>query len=182
MVEGNKGDDFKKTLSLRKEQLSKEMQESQTLLADAQVRVEEIDKELNLVSSLLDLHLKQQRKVGTVGTNDKNLPKSDDDHLNDVIRIAQEFKSKSSRFESAIKEILKDFGNQNGMHIREIKNHLRRRKIAIPGLGTMANIITRMRRANDTFVRVAPGTYALMEAVIKTAEPEEIQKPNKRNN
>ena len=179
MVEGDKGDDLVKTLSLRKEQLSNEMQESQTLLANAQDRVEEIDKELNLLSSLLDLHLNKQRKVGT---NDKNLPKSDDDHLNDVIRIAQEFKSKSSRFESAIKEILKDFGNQNGMHIREIKNHLRRRKIAIPGLGTMANIITRMRRANDTFVRVAPGTYALMEAVIKTAEPEEIQKPNKRNN
>ena len=65
------------------------------------------------------------------------------------------------------------------MHIKDIKDELRRRKIAIPGLGTMANIITRMRRANDTFVRVAPGTYALMEAVIETVEPE---KTNKRNN
>ena len=68
------------------------------------------------------------------------------------------------------------------MHIKDIKNELRRRKIAIPGLGTMANIITRMRRANDTFVRVAPGTYALTEAVIETTEPEEVQTSNKRNN
>ena len=94
------------------------------------------------------------------------------------MRIAQQFKSKSSRFEAAIKDILKDFEKQNGMHIKDIKNELRRRKIAIPGLGTMANIITRMRRANDTFVRVAPGTYALTEAIIETTEHE---KPDKRN-
>ena len=175
MVEGSKEDDLIKTLSLRKVQLFNEMQESQILLANAQARVEEIDKELNLLSSLLDLHLNQQRKVVT---DDENLPESNDDYFKDAIRIAQQFKSKSSRFEAAIKEILKDFGKQNGMHIKDIKDELRRRKIAIPGLGTMANIITRMRRANDTFVRVAPGTYALMEAVIETVEPE---KPDKRN-
>ena len=175
MVEDSKEDDLIKTLSMRKVQLFNEMQESQILLANAQARVEEIDKELNLLSSLLDLHLNQQRKVVT---DDENLPESNDDYFKDAIRIAQQFKSKSSRFEAAIKEILKDFGKQNGMHIKDIKDELRRRKIAIPGLGTMANIITRMRRANDTFVRVAPGTYALMEAVIETVEPE---KPYKRN-
>ena len=175
MIEDSKEDDLIKTLSLRKVQLFNEMQESQILLANAQARVEEIDKELNLLSSLLDLHLNQQRKVVT---DDKNLPENNDNYLKDTIRIAQQFKSKSSRFEAAIKEILKDFGKQNGMHIKDIKDELRRRKIAIPGLGTMANIISRMRRANDTFVRVAPGTYALMEAVIETVEPE---KPDKRN-
>ena len=171
MVEDSKEDDLIKTLSMRKVQLFNEMQESQIVLANAQARVEEIDKELNLLSSLLDLHLNQQ---GTVV--------NDDNYLKEPIRIAQQFKSKSSRFEAAIKDILKDFEKQNGMHIKDIKNELRRRKIAIPGLGTMANIITRMRRANDTFVRVAPGTYALTEAVIETAEPEEVQTSNKRNN
>ena len=171
MVEDSKEDDLIKTLSMRKVQLFNEMQESQIVLANAQARVEEIDKELNLLSSLLDLHLNQQ---GTVV--------NDDNYLKEPIRIAQQFKSKSSRFEAAIKDILKDFEKQNGMHIKDIKNELRRRKIAIPGLGTMANIITRMRRANDTFVRVAPGTYALTEAVIETTEPEEVQTSNKRNN
>ena len=179
MVDDSKENDLIKTLSLRKVQLLNEMQESQIVLANAQARVQEIDKELNLLSSLLDLHLNQQ---GTVVNDDKNPPENNDNYLKEPIRIAQQFKSKSSRFEAAIKDILKDFEKQNGMHIKDIKNELRRRKIAIPGLGTMANIITRMRRANDTFVRVAPGTYALTEAVIETAEPEEVQTSNKRNN
>ena len=70
MVDDSKENDLIKTLSLRKVQLLNEMQESQILLANAQARVEEIDKELNLLSSLLDLHLNQQRKVVT---DDKNL-------------------------------------------------------------------------------------------------------------
>ena len=52
MVDDSKENDLIKTLSLRKVQLFNEMQESQILLANAQARVEEIDKELNLVSSL----------------------------------------------------------------------------------------------------------------------------------
>jgi hypothetical protein len=49
------------------------------------------------------------------------------------------------------------------MHISAIENELRERKIPIPGRGTTANIITRMRRANGQFTRVGSGTYALAE-------------------
>ena len=78
MVDDSKENDLIKTLSLRKVQLLNEMQESQIVLANAQARVEEIDKELNLLSSLLDLHLNQQ---GTVVNDDKNPSEKNDNYL-----------------------------------------------------------------------------------------------------
>ena len=48
------------------------------------------------------------------------------------------------------------------MHIGAIREQLLSRAVPIPGRGDEANIIVRLSRANETFVRTARGTYGLV--------------------
>ena len=49
------------------------------------------------------------------------------------------------------------------MHIREIRTSLIQMGIPLPGRGDEANIILRLRRASNRFVRTERGTYALTQ-------------------
>ena len=61
--------------------------------------------------------------------------------------------------EDRIEEILSSSGKP--MHISELRTSLIQMGVPLPGRGDEANIILRLRRANDRFVRTERGTYAL---------------------
>ena len=62
--------------------------------------------------------------------------------------------------EDRIEEILGAKGKP--MHIREIRDSLIQMGIPLPGRGDEANIILRLRRDRDRFIRTERGTYALV--------------------
>jgi hypothetical protein len=61
--------------------------------------------------------------------------------------------------EDRIEEILTAHGKP--MHISELRNSLIQMGIPLPGRGDEANIILRLRRADDRFIRTERGVYAL---------------------
>jgi hypothetical protein len=62
--------------------------------------------------------------------------------------------------EDRIEEILRSSGKP--MHIQDIRASLIQMGVPLPGRGDEANIILRLRRATDRFVRTERGTYALI--------------------
>jgi hypothetical protein len=61
--------------------------------------------------------------------------------------------------EDRIEDILSSSGKP--MHIRELRATLIQMGVPLPGRGDEANIILRLRRASNRFVRTERGTYAL---------------------
>jgi len=61
--------------------------------------------------------------------------------------------------EDRIEEVLRARGEPT--HIREIRASLIERGVPLPGRGNEANIILRLRRASDRFVRTERGVYGL---------------------
>lgn len=62
-------------------------------------------------------------------------------------------------FEDSVEDILLE--NEGVLHIAELELQLHQKSIPIPGQGTRANIITRISRSPEKFIRIAVGTYAI---------------------
>jgi len=80
--------------------------------------------------------------------------------------------------ENHIEEVLRSNGKP--MHIRDIRASLIQMGVPLPGRGDEANIILRLRRASDRFVRTERGTYALTEWNIPEYSPEPSKKKVRR--
>ena len=79
--------------------------------------------------------------------------------LNQLINVDQGKESK--KFEEYLAEIIKT--SSVPMHINEIYKELIQRKVPIPGRGSLENVVTRLTRAKEMFVREGTGTYSLVE-------------------
>lgn len=77
-----------------------------------------------------------------------------------------------------VEDYIEDILRSNGkpMHIKEIRASLIHNGVPLPGRGDEANIILRLRRAVNRFVRSGRGIYALTEWNI----PEYLPKSNKK--
>ena len=75
----------------------------------------------------------------------------------------------SPDIESHVRAVLEE--RAEPMHIKEIRRTLVERGIPLPGRGDEANIIVRLRRADDLFVRTGRGTYALREWGLPEVKP-----------
>lgn len=64
------------------------------------------------------------------------------------------------QLEEAAIQLLREAGRP--LHVSQIRRELVKRGVTIPGQGLDANVIARLARCSD-FVRVARGTYTLME-------------------
>ena len=71
--------------------------------------------------------------------------------------------------EDRIEEILRSTGKP--MHIRDIRASLIQMGVPLPGRGDEANIILRLRRDTDRFVRTGRGTYALAAWKLPACSP-----------
>jgi hypothetical protein len=76
--------------------------------------------------------------------------------------------------EDRIEDILRTNGKP--MHISELRDSLIQMGVPLPGRGDEANIILRLRRSSDRFIRTERGTYALTSWGI----PEYSPTPNKK--
>ena len=76
--------------------------------------------------------------------------------------------------EDHIEKVLRSQGKP--VHISEIRASLIQMGVPLPGRGDEANIILRLRRANDRFVRTGRGTYALKEWNMPEYSPALIKK------
>ena len=68
-------------------------------------------------------------------------------------------KSNSYTLEKEVEKILDS--HKRALHINEIVESLKDSGVEIPGQGRASNVITRLTRAKNIFVRVKRGTYAL---------------------
>jgi hypothetical protein len=71
--------------------------------------------------------------------------------------------------EDHLETILRESGNP--MHIRDLRQALIERGIPLPGKGDEANIILRLGRAKDRFVRTGRGQYGLSKWGIESVPP-----------
>ena len=80
--------------------------------------------------------------------------------------------------EDRIEEVLQSNGKP--MHITDIRATLIRIGVPLPGRGDEANIILRLRRASERFVRTGRGTYALTAWKIPEYSPAPSRKRVRR--
>jgi TolA-binding protein len=124
-------------------QLEAEVDRLSAELAQLQHQVTTAKEQLELVRRLVRLN--SEDRTGPVA------PASTDDSSDWSLR---------ADLEHHVKDILEKAGEP--MHIGAIREELLARAVPLPGRGDEANIIVRLSRASETFVRTARGTYGLV--------------------
>ena len=141
-----KDSDLVAPLMDRERELNGQLVELHQQISKIQGKAADVQRELGIVRSLLQIY-HSDASSKTFGM--------ELEYLESIKGIDP------NSFEGSIKSILTKAGEP--MNINMIENELRSKNIPIPGKGTRANIITRITRANDMFVRVGSGRYALKE-------------------
>ena len=151
----------------RKNEIDKEMQSIESEVNSYQFRLQQISKELTNIMGLLEVWDENENIV----PNNRHVDSSSNTTYERVSTI-----NSSSNFNDEIRIILEEDGN--AMHISEICNRLYEKAIPLPGKGTQANVIVRIRRDPNQFTRTDNGTYALAEWGMP---PMRTKSKNKRN-
>tara|TARA_Y100000588_G_C14139620_1_gene875441 strand:- start:632 stop:1222 length:591 start_codon:yes stop_codon:yes gene_type:complete len=162
-------------LKKRMAELEVQIESAQLAFSKAQKSVNDLSKEYRMIDGLLGIHddIEQSPAVDSIPA----FPVDGSDvtisefinHDKQVVRenglqprdLLGDHLLDNSSFEQAIVAILKEAGTPS--HVSDIEKNLRKYHIPIPGKGDTVNIISRMRRDEDTFVRIASGTYGLVE-------------------
>ena len=125
------------------QQIESEIAEITSAMIPLQQRLDAAREKLDLVRRLI--HLSAGTSPSTAATPSSNSLSTSTPTPPDV--------------EDRIEQILLQAGRP--MHIREIRTALIEQGVPLPGRGDEANIILRLRRARDRFIRTERGTYAL---------------------
>jgi|SRR5688572_21662708 len=123
--------------------------------AAAQREVDELSAELAQLQHRLNAAREQvellRRLILVTGKGDSDIAT--------VPRPAAMDWSLRSDLENHVEQILESAGEP--IHISEIRRLLIERGVPLPGRGDDSNIIVRLSRASETFIRTARGTYGL---------------------
>ena len=126
------------------EQIQQEIAEIKTAIMPLQQRLDGASEKLDLVRRLIHLsHATTESACMRQGQP----------------RSSQQAPSSFPAIEDHIEEVLRSAGKP--MHIREIRDALIQKAVPLPGRGDEANIILRLRRDSDRFVRTGRGTYGI---------------------
>ena len=125
------------------ENIEREINEINVTIIPLQKRLDASREKLDLVKRLI--HLSAPSDISSLGTIDTT-------SIQPPTPVIPEI-------EDRIEEILISSGKP--MHIRDIRSLLIKMGVPLPGRGDEANIILRLRRAGDRFIRTERGTYAL---------------------
>ncbi len=130
-----------------------ELERAQVDVARAQKRLEEAQNRLRLLNQLLAL---EQGKSSDAVKDTRQDP---------------------VYFLDACEQILRDAGKP--IHIKELQSALLERGVPLPGRGTEANLIVRLKRSDGRFVRTGRGTYGLPEFGVPEKKPVKRRKTTK---
>ena len=147
--------DSAETLQAWAVDIEREIAEITASILPLQQRLDAAREKLDLVRRLISISMR-----GNYGT----LPASQATALPEI--------------EDRIEEVLQSNGKP--MHITDIRATLIRIGVPLPGRGDEANIILRLRRASERFVRTGRGTYALTAWKIPEYSPAPSRKRVRR--
>lgn len=125
------------------EEIKREIAEINACIAPLQQRLEAAHEKLDLVQRIRHLMV----------------PGDSSDAVNPKAISASPQVNALPGIEERIEEVLRSSGKP--MHIQDIRSSLIQMGAPLPGRGDEANIILRLRRATDRFVRTERGTYGL---------------------
>jgi hypothetical protein len=145
-------------LQLWANEIEIEIAEITASIIPLQQRLEASREKLDLVQRLIHL---SNPNVGSSYTNIKEISQ-----LSPTPTLPE--------IEDSIESILASCGKP--MHISDIRASLIQLGIPLPGRGDEANIILRLRRANNRFIRTARGTYGLISWMLPEYSPTPIKK------
>ena len=137
-------------LSEKKSVLIRKLAELEKKLAPIREEMVMVRSELKLINEIIGLKSTSE-KTDLNGYQD--FSKTKDKGINENSNQYQ------SNVEVEIEKILEKYNNP--MHVERILEELLNNGVRVPGRGHVSNIIVRMRRCPEIFIRVAPGTYAL---------------------
>ncbi|MFQ6006200.1 MAG: hypothetical protein ACE5OQ_11930 [Woeseia sp.] len=143
----------------------KEIQEVSEAMAPLQARLSAARERLDLVHRLLRL---AAREEGTPDSDPSRSVAVEDATKPGTIK-AHFYSVEVANLEDCIERVLDEAGKP--IHIREIRQSLIDRGIPLPGRGDEANIIVRLSRAPDRFVRTGRGTYGLSSWGLEEVTP-----------
>jgi hypothetical protein len=69
----------------------------------------------------------------------------------------------------ACQELMRDLARP--VHVKDLHDALLKKGVPIPGKGTEANLISRLQKSSDRFIRTGRGTYALMDSGLREVRP-----------
>ena len=125
------------------EEIEKDISSISSEIMPLQKKLEAAKEKLDLVQRLIHL------------TNTENIDQMGDTKNKVNSLIVEKF----PEIEDHIEKILGEY--EKPMHISNIRSALIKKGVPLPGRGDEANIILRLRRAGDKFIRTERGMYAL---------------------
>jgi HB1, ASXL, restriction endonuclease HTH domain len=131
-------DDRTTELATWRAEAERELEKAQSSMDDAQRRLDAARERLSLLDRLLLLE-------------GRGLPADE----------ASTPDGRPQDFLDACEAVLREAGEP--LHVSELLTRLKAASVSLPGRGTDANIIVRLRRAEDRFVRTGRGMYGLTE-------------------
>lgn len=146
------------TLRILAENIEREIEETAAAILPLQQRLEAAREKLDLMRRLIHL---SDPVTSPLQSYDKGAPSPSQSLVFPDI-------------EDHIEEILRSSGKP--MHIHGIRASLIQMGVPLPGRGDEANIILRLRRASDRFIRTERGTYALKSWDLPEYSPKIIKR------
>jgi hypothetical protein len=149
-------DDRATELATWKVEAERELEDAQRSMSEAQSRLEAARERLGLLERLQVLELGEPVKEVSTSQGAGHSPD----------------------FLDACEAILREAGEP--LHIADLLARLQAASVSIPGRGTDANVIVRLRRAEGRFVRTGRGTYGLPEFGVPEAPTSTRRRRKKR--
>lgn len=142
-----------------------------------ETKISEMRAQISSLQQQLDALVEQRdltRRLLHLGESEPQLGPSVSNPVyegrNNVSDAARNFREqKENDIEDHLEELLTVAGKP--VHIREIREGLIQKGVPLPGRGDEANIILRLRRSTDRFVRTGRGMYALASWGLPEVKP-----------
>jgi hypothetical protein len=125
-------------------ELSAELKADQASLAELQKRIRQTEQRLQHVEGLLAIE-----SGGIIESAIVSVPTQD--------------------LLDGCEELMRDLARP--VHVKDLHDALLKKGIPIPGKGTEANLISRLQKSDDRFVRTGRGTYALADSGLQEVRP-----------
>jgi uncharacterized coiled-coil protein SlyX len=149
-----------KELQIWAEAAEREIDEISAAMAPLEQRLQNVRERLDLIQRMIQLANRSKTEVPSQSISSRR-------GVSAPLKIGVRLQ-KNAELEEWLTKILEKSGQP--MHITELRNALIERGVPLPGRGDEANIILRLSRAKDQFIRTGRGTYGLAAWGVKPVQ------------